>query len=78
MRVSCVHGYTPAHDCPACFDAKATIATMRTLLEELEWSANLGQNTRGCGICEREASYDREVLHAPGCKLAEALHRPTT
>ncbi len=55
---------------------RAHVARMRELLDSLEWSANLGQNSYGCGICRAES--DDETGHDPDCALAAALGRSTT
>lgn len=51
--------------CPMC-----RLKEAESLLEDLEWSANIGQNGYGCGLCEADAYHRRGGDHYPGCKLA--------
>jgi hypothetical protein len=50
---------------------------LATLLDEVQWSANLGQNTHGCPICcaEYRTARPYDPAHFADCKLAAALKK---
>lgn len=49
------------------------VLVLRDVLDDLEWTANIGQNGYGCGICQADAFHRRGGEHAPTCKLAAVL-----
>ncbi len=52
---------------------QAKLARAVDLLGDLEWSANIGQNGYGCGLCQADAYHRRGGDHYEGCKLAAFL-----
>lgn len=54
----------------------AAAPEMARMLDRLEWTANLGQNTYGCGICSREVSRTaKRSEHYPDCELLALLRK---
>ena len=47
----------------------AQAPAMARLLLEMEWAANLGHNTYGCALCQRDPSAG----HDPDCALVAIL-----
>jgi hypothetical protein len=49
------------------------VAELRELLDEVQWSGNIGQNGYGCPICNAGVYHRRGGDHAADCRLAAAL-----